>query len=58
MLKNGERLQKILASDDFATQMLSSKDRKFLTRFDEKLDRLRKEEGIPAFCGEPEEMIK
>ncbi len=57
MLNNKEKLQKALASDDFATQMLSPKDRELLTRFDEELDRLRKEEGILDSCSEPEEMI-
>ncbi len=57
MLKNGERFQKILAADDIATQGLSSKDREFLIRFDEELDRLRKEKEVPDSCSEPEEMI-
>lgn len=57
MSKNREKLQKALAADDFATEMLSPKDRELLTRFDEKLDRLRKEEGMPDSCSEPEEMI-
>ena len=57
MLNNKEKLQKALASDDFAIQMLSPKDRELLTRFDEELDRLRKKEGIPDSCSEPEEMI-
>lgn len=56
MLKNKEKLQKALAADDFAIEMLSPKDRELLTRFDEELDRLRKEEGIPDSCSEPEEM--
>lgn len=57
MSKNEEKLRKVLASDDIATQMLSSKDRELLTRFDEELDRLRKEKEIPAYYGEPEEII-
>ncbi len=57
MLKNGERLQKALASDDIATQMLTSEDREFLVGFNEEFDRLWKEEEIPTFCGVPEEII-
>lgn len=57
MLKNEEKLQKVLAADDIATQMLTSEDRQSLARFNEELDRLRKEKGIPAHCGEPEEII-
>jgi len=57
VLKNEERLQKVLAADDIATQMLTPEDREFLTRFDEELDRLREEEGMPPSCDEPEEMV-
>ena len=57
MSKNREKLQKALAADDFAIEILSQKDRKLLTRFDEELDRLRKEEGIPDSCSEPDEVI-
>ena len=56
MSKNEEKLRKVLASDDIATQMLSPRDRELLIRFDEELDRLRKEEGVPDSCSEPEEM--
>jgi hypothetical protein len=44
VLKNEERLQKVLAADDIATQMLTSEDRESLDKFNEELDRLRKEE--------------
>lgn len=57
MLKNEERLQKVLAADDIATQMLTSEDREFLNKYDKELDRLRKEEKIPDHCGETEEII-
>ncbi|MBU0572588.1 hypothetical protein KKH23_04030 [Patescibacteria group bacterium] len=52
-----EKLQKVLASDDIATQILTSKDRDLLIKFDEKVDRWREVNRIPSFCDEPEEII-
>jgi uncharacterized protein YcgL (UPF0745 family) len=55
---NGERLLKALGSDEIAMQMLTSKERELLARFDEEVDKLIKERGILADSNEPDELIE
>jgi hypothetical protein len=55
--KNSEKLLKVLGLDEIATQMLTPEDRELLIRFDEEVDMLKEERGIPADGHEPDELI-
>lgn len=58
MSTDDEKLLKVLGSDEIAMQMMTSEEKELIARFNEEVDMLKEEKGIPDGSNEPDELIE